>query len=293
MEAAGQARVAKADLGKLVRRSQRETPEQLARQYGLAFPEAETLNVALLIHQALLYATRAREMIVSQVSMRDGLLLDLARSVTGGEDPALWEGVLGSALAVAEKYHVDLRPQPERGGAGGVALRPTPGRARPETAAPAALAGGGPGARGRRVRQQPVAPQAQLLPAGELARSSAWREETLTVALLARYHRRSMPKAAHPEYMAMPREVRMVVNKLAALLRLADALDRGHAQQVRQVRCERREDELVIVTPGVTDLALERRAAAAKSDLFEEIYGLKVRLEEEPMNRAAGGAAAP
>jgi exopolyphosphatase/guanosine-5'-triphosphate,3'-diphosphate pyrophosphatase len=82
--------------------------------------------------------------------------------------------------------------------------------------------------------------------------------------------------------MTVPREIRMVVNKLAALLRVADALDRGHAQQVREIRCERREDELVVITPGVTDLTLERRAVASKGDLFEEIYGLRVRLEEGP-----------
>ena len=117
------------------------------------------------------------------------------------------------------------------------------------------------------------------------------REETLTVALLARYHRRSMPKPRTPSTWPCRARCGWSSTSWRRSCRLADALDRGHAQQVRQVRCERREDELVIVTPGVTDLALERRAAAAKSDLFEEIYGLKVRLEEEPVEPARGGGA--
>ena len=72
----------------------------------------------------------------------------------------------------------------------------------------------------------------------------------------------------------------MVVSKLAALLRVADSLDRGHLQQVRDVRYEYNAQELVIYAPGVSDLTLERRALGSKSDLFQDVYGLNVRLEE-------------
>jgi exopolyphosphatase/guanosine-5'-triphosphate,3'-diphosphate pyrophosphatase len=80
--------------------------------------------------------------------------------------------------------------------------------------------------------------------------------------------------------MGLPREKRMVVSKLAAILRVADALDRGHAQQVREVRFELTPAELTIYVSGVSDLTLERRALAAKADLFGDVYGLRVRLEE-------------
>ena len=42
------------------------------------------------------------------------------------------------------------------------------------------------------------------------------RDEIAMVAQIARYHRRSVPRASHPAYMALPRESRVVVNKLAA-----------------------------------------------------------------------------
>ena len=38
--------------------------------------------------------------------------------------------------------------------------------------------------------------------------------------------------------------------------------------------------ERLTEVPGVADLALEQRALASKGGLFEDIYGLKVRLEE-------------
>ena len=82
----------------------------------------------------------------------------------------------------------------------------------------------------------------------------------------------------------------MVISKLAALLRVADALDRGHAQVVSAFQVERRVDEVVLTVPGASDLSLERRALAAKSDLFEEVYGLRPRLDQP---RPGQGGQAP
>lgn len=72
----------------------------------------------------------------------------------------------------------------------------------------------------------------------------------------------------------------MAVSKMAAILRVADAMDRGHSQQIRDVQFERQDDELVVFVRGVPDLSLERRALATKGDLFGEVYGMRVRLEE-------------
>jgi exopolyphosphatase/guanosine-5'-triphosphate,3'-diphosphate pyrophosphatase len=93
---------------KLVRRCERQTAEELSKRHGLPFTQAETLKAALLVYQILLHKTRAEQMIVAQVSMRDGLLLDLARGVSGQEDEVLLKGVIHSAMAIAEKYRVDL-----------------------------------------------------------------------------------------------------------------------------------------------------------------------------------------
>jgi exopolyphosphatase/guanosine-5'-triphosphate,3'-diphosphate pyrophosphatase len=81
--------------------------------------------------------------------------------------------------------------------------------------------------------------------------------------------------------MALPRTQRMVVNKLAAILRVADALDRGHMQQVREFVTERQGGDLVIYVRGATDLTLERRSIADKCGMFEDIFGMRVRVEEE------------
>ena len=96
------------EFDKLVSRCEHWTPEELARRFGVPFAEAETINPALMVYQSLFRLTKAGQIIVSSVTMRDGLLLELASRVTGKEDRSLAAGVIHSATAIAQKYHVDL-----------------------------------------------------------------------------------------------------------------------------------------------------------------------------------------
>ena len=103
------------------------------------------------------------------------------------------------------------------------------------------------------------------------------RDNTV-VALVARYHRRSEPKPTHPEYMALDRNSRMIVSKLAALLRVADALDRSHLQHIRTVTFSREEQRFIITLTDVEDVTLERVAIKEKGNLFESMFGLQIVL---------------
>ena len=273
-------RLSRESFDKLVSRCVRYTAEELSMRHGLPFAEAETLNPALLIYQSLLHRTRAEEMIVSNVSMRDGLLLELARDVTGKEDEALQRSVIQSATSIAEKYHVDL----EHGeNVAELALRLFD-ELQPDH---------GLGSRHRLLlRVAGILHEIGSFVSNRSHHKHSYylivnseifglnREELRVVAHISRYHRRSAPKPSHDDYMALPRQTRVVVNKLAAILRVADAFARGHIQQIRDIQFERVGDDLVVYVSGVADLLLEQRAIAAKGDLFEDIYGMRVRLEE-------------
>ena len=102
--------------------------------------------------------------------------------------------------------------------------------------------------------------------------------DRVLVALLARYHRRYNPDPNHPHFSDLTREDRMMVFKLAGILRIADALDRSHSQRIQEIRLRRESDTLVIETPGVEDTTVEQLAINGKCDIFEEIYGLAVAL---------------
>jgi exopolyphosphatase / guanosine-5'-triphosphate,3'-diphosphate pyrophosphatase len=269
-----------AEFDKLVDRCERHTAEELSKRHGLPFAEAETLNPALLVYQILLQKTKAAQMIVSHVSMRDGLLLDLAREVTGQEDEALLTGVIHSATAIAEKYCVDLE---HASNVAEVAVRlfdlfqadhglSARHRLLLRVAGLLHEVGGFVSSRAHHKHSEYLIANAEIFGLN--------RSEISLVSQIARYHRRSAPRSSHPVYMALSRESRVVVNKLAALLRVADALIRGHRRRAPDIQFQRQGDELIVSLPGGRDLLLEERAVETKGDLFEDIFGVKIRLEE-------------
>ena len=267
------------EFDKLVARCEQWTPEELAKRFSVPFAEAETINPALLVYQNLFHLTKAPQIIVSSVTMRDGLLLELANRVTGKEDRALVAGVIHSATAIARKYHVDLEHAQT---VADVALRlfdeirPDHGlgprhRLLLHVAALLHEVGGYVSNRSHHKHSYYLIANSEIFGLN--------REETILAAHVARYHRRSGPQPSHAEYMSLPRESRVTVSKLAAILRVADALSRGHVHAPCNLQFERQGDDLIICVPNVTELLLEQRAVHAKADLFEDIYGMKVRLE--------------
>jgi exopolyphosphatase / guanosine-5'-triphosphate,3'-diphosphate pyrophosphatase len=269
-----------AGFDKLVDHCEQYTAEELSKRHGLSFAEAETLNPALLVYQILLHKTKAEQMIVSHVSMRDGLLLELAREVTGKEDEAVLIGVIHSATAIAEKYRVDLH---HANNVAEVAVRlfdlfqadhglGPRHRLLLRVAALLHEVGGFVSSRAHHKHSEYLIANSEIFGLN--------RGEIGLVSLIARYHRRSVPRPSHLSYMAIQRDSRVVVNKLAALLRVADATIRGHRRQLSDIQFQRHGDELIVSLPSGRDLLLEERAMETKGDLFEDIFGVKIRLEE-------------
>jgi exopolyphosphatase/guanosine-5'-triphosphate,3'-diphosphate pyrophosphatase len=107
-------------------------------------------------------------------------------------------------------------------------------------------------------------------------------EERQLVALLARYHRKAPPARDHEEFMALRRRDRSLLERLAAILRIADALDRQHASVVRGVTVKIRQEsvELWPILSGDprTRLTLEVKAVDEKGTLFAQLFGRPPRL---------------
>ena len=101
-------------------------------------------------------------------------------------------------------------------------------------------------------------------------------EETAIVSNVARYHRRGTPQKTHLPYVALDRRARLVVNKLAALLRVANALDAEHLQKVTTLRIQRGERSWILEIDGSGDLTMEQLVATARSDMFAETFGQEI-----------------
>jgi exopolyphosphatase / guanosine-5'-triphosphate,3'-diphosphate pyrophosphatase len=104
-------------------------------------------------------------------------------------------------------------------------------------------------------------------------------EETAIVSNIARYHRRGTPQRSHVPYVALDRRDRIVVNKLAAVLRIANALDAEHVQKVRNLHVTRRGSTWVLQLEGTGDLTMERLAATARADMFVETFGRQILVQ--------------
>ncbi len=104
-------------------------------------------------------------------------------------------------------------------------------------------------------------------------------EERMVVAAVARYHRKGKPQASHPEYMILSPSMRVLVCKLAAILRVADAVANSQERKTRNCSVTVKDRVLAIKSSGSVDMGLEKTLLTRKSDLFEDVYGMKIVLE--------------
>ena len=100
-----------------------------------------------------------------------------------------------------------------------------------------------------------------------------WQVEV--IALLVRYHRKRPPRPAHPEFSALTPERQRLVRRLAAILRVADGLDRSHTQGAHVQHLEKRVKSWALTVDNATELDLH--GLREKADLWMDTFGpLKV-----------------
>ncbi|MBU0937200.1 MAG: HD domain-containing protein [Spirochaetes bacterium] len=250
--------------------------DEITATYHLPYSEAEAVIPGLIIISLFLERTAAEELIVPSVSIREGILLTLA----GGKDQQvaaeLHRQVVASAVNLGRRYRFDEKHASWVSQAALFLfdrLQDTHGLS----------------PRDRLLLEV----SAQLHDIGSFIRSSSHhkhseyivknseifglqRQELVVIANIVRYHRKGGPSAAHINYASLVHEDRVLVLKLASLLRVADALDKSHTQRLQLVDLQIRDENLVLITDAEYDLSLERLSLRAKSDLFEDVFGQKV-----------------
>lgn len=254
-------------------RVERLDEEQLVARFRLPAVEAETLVPAMLIYRTLLSESGADQVIVSDASLRTGALLELAEPGGRLATQDFEQQVLAGAEAVGHRYRFDQ--------AHGAHVAMLAGRLFDECREDHGLSD----------RERLLLQVAALLHdigmyvslrahhkhsrylLAELQLFGLSNEETAIVANIARYHRGGLPQSSHEAYVALDRRDRLIVSKLAALLRVANALDAEHLQKVHQLRVQRQERSWILEIDGSGDLTMEELAATARADLFSEMFG--------------------
>ncbi|MFM9997187.1 MAG: CHAD domain-containing protein [Phycisphaerales bacterium] len=105
------------------------------------------------------------------------------------------------------------------------------------------------------------------------------RREIEVIANVARYHRQTEPRKRHPNFAALDKADRELVRRLAAILRVADGLDRTHTQNTRSVQVEFEGTAARFLVTAAEDPATDLWGAAKKGGLFHAVFGLEPRFE--------------
>jgi exopolyphosphatase / guanosine-5'-triphosphate,3'-diphosphate pyrophosphatase len=104
-------------------------------------------------------------------------------------------------------------------------------------------------------------------------------QEIEVIALIARYHRQATPKKTHEGYGELKAPLRKTVKRLSAMVRLAEGLDRSHAQALAGIDLYPRGDDYLARLRTTGDAELELWAAHRHVAPLENMLGKPIRFE--------------
>ncbi|MCG3147794.1 MAG: Exopolyphosphatase [Verrucomicrobiae bacterium] len=264
------------ELHELIQEMQAVPITERIKKFGLRPDRADVIIPAAIVLHRLLQWTGAKAALLPRVGLKDGLLVDLLARLHHERTQEFRNQVIGSALQLGNKYEFDR----QHGQAvarfamelfdatRGVHKLDDDHRLLLEVAALLHEVGNYVDVTGHHKHSYYLIAHSRLLGLTDWQRT--------IVANVARYHRKSTPTLEHEPYRALSPKARLIVDKLAAVLRLADALDKEHGSKVKRIEIEFRPPKLVLRLRGRGDLLLESWALTTKSELFEEVFGVKV-----------------
>lgn len=256
-------------------------PEDIVKEYGLTYGHAEILIPALTVYANFFHETKSEQVIVPMVSIRDALLLEYAQMLSGYKRTDVGKQILNSARHLGEKYQYD--------------------KAHASVVASLAVklfdllkSEHGMGSRERLLLEVSgllhdigsyISPSSHHKHSSYLVNAAEIfglrKTDKDIVSNVVRYHRRSVPRVSHEPYMSLPRNERAVVSKLAAILRIADALDNSHQQKIRDfVLTSSRDSYTIWVSPEIGDISVERSSLKKKGEMFADTFGSSLSLKQ-------------
>ena len=107
-------------------------------------------------------------------------------------------------------------------------------------------------------------------------------KERHIIASAVRYNNAEFKYSSEYEKdMVVDREQYLLVAKLAAILRLANAMDRSHYQKVKCIKAVLKDRELELILDSAMDLSLELGLLKDKVAFFEEVFGIRLILRRK------------
>ena len=256
------------------------TSEERAKKWSLRSDRADVIVPALYVIVALADLARVGRIVVPGVGLKDGIAAELVSKYFRVWDYTLErEKLVRSALQLGRRYHFDER------------------HAKQVSKLACELFDGTRKVHELDIESRGVLQVAALLhDVGDFVNPSSHhkhsqyiiensdiiglsREHRKLVALVARYHRRGLPSSTHAGYRSLSGKDQHRVSTLASLLRIADALDRGHRSKVEGLRVKVKPEALALHLDTDNDVTLETWTVERKAKMFRDLFKLNVRLK--------------
>jgi exopolyphosphatase/guanosine-5'-triphosphate,3'-diphosphate pyrophosphatase len=98
------------------------------------------------------------------------------------------------------------------------------------------------------------------------------KSERKLMANISRYHTKALPNPKHKTYSGLTEQEKNCVSKLAAILRIADGLDRNHTNSVKDIKVRKQNEKIIFILKGnISDTDIY--GFNKKKDLFEKEFG--------------------
>ena len=268
--------IKKKALAKLYSRVHSMTTDQITREYRLERSQAEILLPSIILFYSFLEITDASGINAPMVSLRHGLLADMAdeRLDSAGKKSSL-DDVISSVWYIGEKYSIDeahcrhieklcmsMFDQT-------IKIHRLGERERFYLRVAAILHDVG---KYVNLNQHDIHSY-NIIRFQDIMGFSD--RELMLVANIARYHSEEMPQMTHENYRALDYRDQIVVSKLAVILRLAEALDISHKKKIKDIEVVTVGKELHFRVCISEDMLLEEWSFEGHTTFFEEVMGCR------------------
>jgi exopolyphosphatase/guanosine-5'-triphosphate,3'-diphosphate pyrophosphatase len=264
------------ELDAILKQLQSKSYEERIKDFGLRRDRADVIIPAIIVLQTVAREARVQEIEIPRVGLREGLLIDMARDLGRRSRPPDRIQLITSARLLGRKYDYEAE-HAQTVSRFALALFDATKRLHKlgsdervllEVAALVHDIGYYIGTTDHHKNTWYLINASPLVGVDEA--------EKKIIALVTRYHTRSTPKPSHKEFMDLSPKRRRIVVMLAAILRLAEGLDREHGNKVKSFKLTVHRKKVTLILRGEGDMLLERWALGYGAKLFEKTFKKKI-----------------
>lgn len=270
--------IKRTDFEKFVSEVQRNTVDEIVARFKLSYNDAKTMHLSLLMYSLFIKLTNVQKIIIPQTTIREGLLISKSEQANEELVNEFNMQILASARNLLHRYNGDEKHAEYVRTASlkifdslkdELNLDPK-ARILLEQSAILHDIGMFINANEHNIHSKYIILNSEIF--------GISRDDRSLIAQIVSFHKGSKMPQDDKEVHLLSRSDRMLILKLSAILRAADALDRGHQQKIKDFNVSISAESLTLRVNGFDNVLLEKKALAEKGDLFQNVFGYKIVL---------------